>query len=307
MKIKNKMKIIVMASAFLFSGSAFASDTEANLISLSKGEIKVIKEWKDVSMGGFWPVLISKKGQDDFVYTDGKYLFLGNLIKVDGTLPDAMKNVMKEARNLKTLDSRFSSHSKKWEEINALEGITEGTGGPKVLVAFDPLCHYCQKLFLDTRKAVSEGKITIKWVPINNFEGSQNKNADATSSLISSAIFEKGISELTLWETSHKLSLKLRTEKVPDKIDLSKNTQKEAIAKMKDRQEIILRNKNKQRMSQELIQKYSSKISHNTAVTRKNNVNGTPYSFYSHNGQVDVIGGYLPNYLEEVSRLKALK
>ena len=265
------------------------TETQAQLDKLTKGNVVIDKEWSNVKMGGFWPVLVKQGGKNDFIYTNGEYFMFGNLVKADGSVSEKMNPVIEEAKSIMVKNSRIDASSNEWKKLSSMPGISEGTGGPKISVVFDPLCGYCQKLFKSLRDEVAEGKITIKWVPINNFLNSGNKKAEQISSTISSVILENGLEELVSWKTYHKLSFDLEKISNPSSKDLSAEDIKN-IKKVKD-----------------LRTKHLPTIEENTLKTRNSGVNGTPYTYFEHDGVVDTVSGFDEDLLKRLNDLKDIK
>ncbi|MAZ38601.1 MAG: thiol:disulfide interchange protein DsbG [Legionellales bacterium] len=169
--MKFKLTLTTLASSLLFTGmlntTVFAenkieqTNTTKLIKKLTNDQVEIINTFP--SLGNLIGVVIKPKdsdnAQESILYVDktGKYIISGALIT-----PDGQNQTQIDGK--KYIGSKIAT--KAYHDIKNTAWIEDGNKDAKhvIYAVADPNCIYCHKLFEQTRTAVKNGDLTIRWI-----------------------------------------------------------------------------------------------------------------------------------------------
>jgi len=128
---------------------------------LTENQVTVVKTFPSVEnlIGVVVKPANSSEGQSSILYVDkdGKYIFSGALITPDG-------QNQTQADGKKYVGSKIAENA--YKEVNKTAWIQDGNKDAKhmIYVVADPNCIFCHKFFQQTRSAVKNGDLSIRWI-----------------------------------------------------------------------------------------------------------------------------------------------
>lgn len=162
---------------------------------INKG-VKIISKYES-SVPGLTAILAqSPSGQKQLFYTDPaeKYLIAGQVFDSTGNSMTE-QDLTRVAAQESPITSDVKTLHKLYETASQLSYIQDGSAGKIVYVIFDPMCPYCHEFYINTRRAVVNGVLQIRWLPVALL-GDRKQTAKIISELYSSPDIADSMSKM---------------------------------------------------------------------------------------------------------------
>ena len=166
-------KILITTIAAMTASMASATTIEeaVNKVFRNPDAVKIVSVKDELKQGDLTPVLLSVGGNPQMAFFTGDYLIMGKILPVNNKsrmqMMTIVSSIQADIQKLE-MDNRYKTTSEKWKGITDLSNFVEGSG-TEIYVFHDPYCHYCEKLYEDTREAVANGKLKIHWISVSIF------------------------------------------------------------------------------------------------------------------------------------------
>jgi len=152
--------------AALAESAPTTTATPVEKMLMSKG-VTIVSKFDSVVPGLKSILAKSANGQKQLFYTDpaGKYLIAGQVFNQQGeslTEQDLSRVAVNEQPIVTDQGARLKSFSK----AESAAWIQDGKAGKLVYVIFDPVCPVCHDFYVNTRQAVVNGHLQIRWLPV---------------------------------------------------------------------------------------------------------------------------------------------